>query len=94
MDDETTGDIRTNTILKLKYLIYKNLAAITKEEGDLSAALDAYIEVRGRHGQEEVGQLSLLANGYSKLKTMHGCASDAFLPPPSSLRPLVWTAAM
>lgn len=58
MEDETTGDIRTNTILKLKYLIYKNLAAIAKEEGDLSAALDAYIEVRWRHGQEEVGQLS------------------------------------
>ena len=58
MEDETTGDIRTNTILKLKYLIYKNLAAIAKEEGDLSAALDAYIEVRRRHGQEEVGQLS------------------------------------
>ena len=40
------GDVRTNTILKLKYLIYKNLAAIAREEGDLSAAMDAYIEVR------------------------------------------------
>lgn len=41
------GDIKTNTILKLKYLIYKNLAAIAREEGDLAAAMDAYIEVRG-----------------------------------------------
>jgi len=43
-EEEAMGDIKTNTILKLKYLIYKNLAAIAREEGDLAAAMDAYIE--------------------------------------------------
>ncbi len=37
--------MNTSTILKLKYLIYKNLATIAKETGDLSAAVDAYIQV-------------------------------------------------
>lgn len=34
-----------STILRLKFLIYKNIASIAREEGDLSAAADAYIEV-------------------------------------------------
>lgn len=37
----------SSTILRLKFLIYKNVASIAKEEGDLSAAIDAYIEVTG-----------------------------------------------
>lgn len=36
---------RDSTITRLKYLIYKNLASIAKEQGDYSAAVDAYIEV-------------------------------------------------
>lgn len=36
---------QTSTITRLKYLIYKNLASIAKEQGDYSAAVDAYIEV-------------------------------------------------
>ncbi len=39
------GSVKTSTILRLKYLIYKNLATIAKETGDLSAAVDAYIQV-------------------------------------------------
>ncbi len=35
-----------STLLRLKFLIYKNIASIAKEQGDLSAAADAYIEVR------------------------------------------------
>lgn len=41
-----TSSIVTSTILKLKYLIYKNFASIARDQGDLSAAVDAYIEVR------------------------------------------------
>lgn len=35
----------SSTILRLKFLIYKNVASIAKEQGDISAAIDAYIEV-------------------------------------------------
>lgn len=35
----------SSTILRLKFLIFKNLASIAREQGDLSAAADAYIEV-------------------------------------------------
>lgn len=35
----------SGTILRLKFLIYKNIASIAREQGDLSAAADAYIEV-------------------------------------------------
>lgn len=35
----------SSTILRLKFLIYKNIASIAREQGDLSAATDAYIEV-------------------------------------------------
>lgn len=35
----------SSTILRLKFLIYKNVASISREQGDLSAAADAYIEV-------------------------------------------------
>lgn len=37
--------ISTSTIGRLKFLIYKNIASISREQGDLSAAIDAYIEV-------------------------------------------------
>jgi hypothetical protein len=43
---------RDSTITRLKYLIYKNLASIAKEQGDYSAAVDAYIEVWIK-GEEE-----------------------------------------
>ena len=36
---------QNSTITRLKYLIFKNLASIAKEQGDYSAAVDAYIEV-------------------------------------------------
>ena len=39
----------SSTILRLKFLIYKNIASIAREQGDLSAAADAYIEVSMRH---------------------------------------------
>lgn len=39
----TVSDV--STIVKLKYLLYKNVAGILREEGDLSGAVDAYIEV-------------------------------------------------
>lgn len=42
---EGGGSVNTSTILRLKYLIYKNLATIARETGDLSAAVDAYIQV-------------------------------------------------
>lgn len=35
----------SSTILRLKFLIFKNIASIAQEQGDLSAAADAYIEV-------------------------------------------------
>jgi hypothetical protein len=35
----------SSTILRLKFLIYKNIASIAREQGDFSAAADAYIEV-------------------------------------------------
>ena len=35
----------TSMILKVKYLTFKNLAGMAKEQGDLSAAIDAYIQV-------------------------------------------------
>ena len=43
----SAGDasVQTSTITRLKYLIYKNLASISKEQGDYSAAVNAYIEV-------------------------------------------------
>ena len=37
----------SGTITRLKFLIYKNVASIAKEQGDLSAAVDAYIEASG-----------------------------------------------
>ena len=40
-----SASIATSTILKLKYIIYKNFASIARDQGDLSAAVDAYIEV-------------------------------------------------
>ena len=40
------GASEVSTIVKLKYLVYKNIAGIAREQGDLSAAVDAYIEVR------------------------------------------------
>ena len=44
--DGGSGEVtQTSTIARLKYLIYKNLASISKEQGDYSAAVDAYIEV-------------------------------------------------
>ena len=43
---EDDGDwTASSTILRLKFLIYKNIASIAREHGDLSAAADAYIEV-------------------------------------------------
>ena len=39
------ASVQSSTLLKLKFLIYKNLAGIAKERGDLSAAVDAYIQV-------------------------------------------------
>ena len=39
------GASQNTTLSKLKYLVYKNIAAIARERGDLSAAVDAYIEV-------------------------------------------------
>ena len=46
MDSTSTeAAAQTSTITRLKYLIYKNLASIAKEQGDYSAAVDAYIEV-------------------------------------------------
>ena len=44
--------VQDSTITRLKYLIYKNLASIAKEQGDYSAAVDAYIEVWSK-GEEE-----------------------------------------
>lgn len=35
----------SSTIARLRFLIYKNMASIAKEQGDLSAAVDACIEV-------------------------------------------------
>ena len=35
----------SSTIQRLKFLVYKNIASIAREQGDLSAAADAYIEV-------------------------------------------------
>ena len=40
------GASQNTTLSKLKYLVYKNMAAIARERGDLSAAVDAYIEVQ------------------------------------------------
>ncbi len=37
--------VSTSTIGRLKFLIFKNIASISREQGDLSAAVDAYIEV-------------------------------------------------
>ena len=37
--------LSSSTVLRLKFLIYKNVASIAKEQGDISAAVDAYIEV-------------------------------------------------
>ena len=48
MNDGAEGEAmiaQNSTITRLKYLIYKNLASIAKEQGDYSAAVDAYIEV-------------------------------------------------
>lgn len=48
--EEVGGASQHTTLSKLKYLVLKNIAVIARELGDLSAALDAYIEVcvRGR----------------------------------------------
>ncbi len=35
----------STTILRLKFLIFKNIASIANEQGHLSEAVDAYIEV-------------------------------------------------
>ena len=35
----------SSTILRLKFLVYKNIASVAKQQGDYSAAADAYIEV-------------------------------------------------
>ncbi len=43
--EEVGGASHHTTLSKLKYLVLKNIAAIAREQGDLSAALDAYIEV-------------------------------------------------
>ncbi len=43
--EEDTDWTASSTILRLKFLVYKNLASIAREQGDLSAAADAYIEV-------------------------------------------------
>ncbi len=45
--EEVGGASQHTTLSKLKYLVYKNVAAIAREQGDLSAAVDSYIEVRG-----------------------------------------------
>ena len=42
---EESFQLSTSTIGRLKFLIYKNLASISREQGDLSAAIDSYIEV-------------------------------------------------
>ena len=54
VEGEATA-VQNNTITRLKYLIYKNLASIAKEQGDYSAAVDAYIEVwvQGEEGERE-----------------------------------------
>lgn len=41
----TTDAPPSSTILRLKFLVYKNIASIAREQGDYSAAADAYIEV-------------------------------------------------
>ena len=43
--EESEGSPLSSTILRLKFLIYKNIASIAREQGDFSAAADAYIEV-------------------------------------------------
>ena len=40
------ASVETSPVLKVKYLTYKNMASIAKEQGDFSAALEAYIQVR------------------------------------------------
>lgn len=35
----------SGTILRLKFLVYKNIASVARQQGDYSAAADAYIEV-------------------------------------------------
>ena len=55
MDGGTEGEAvmaHDSTITRLKYLIYKNLASIAREQGDYSTAVDAYIEVWIREGEE------------------------------------------
>jgi len=42
---EESFQLSTSTIGRLKFLIYKNMASISREQGDLSAAVDSYIEV-------------------------------------------------
>ena len=43
---EESFQLSTSTIGRLKFLIFKNIASIAREQGDLSAAVDAYIEVK------------------------------------------------
>ncbi len=43
--EDVGGASQHTTLSKLKYLVYKNMAAIAREQGDLSAAVDSYIEV-------------------------------------------------
>ena len=53
MDGRAEGEVmiaHDSTITRLKYLIYKNLASIAREQGDYSAAVDAYIEVWIKEG--------------------------------------------
>lgn len=39
------ASVETSPVLKVKYLTYKNIATIAREQGDFSAALEAYIQV-------------------------------------------------
>ena len=43
----SAGDVPplSSTMLRIKFLIYKNIASIARQQGDYSAAADAYIEV-------------------------------------------------
>ena len=50
MEDGDDAPALSSTILRLKFLIYKNIASIAREQGDLSAAAEAYIEVHTYRG--------------------------------------------
>eukprot|EP00731_Ephydatia_muelleri_P016867 Em0009g1291a len=48
------ASVETSPVLKVKYLTYKNIATIAREQGDFSAALEAYIQASSIDGSEVV----------------------------------------